>query len=78
MEISIFEILGILGILNLWLLWGMAAGIVATNRGKNLAIWFVIGLLLGPIGFARAYTRGKRCPDCASRISIDAHTCAHC
>jgi predicted amidophosphoribosyltransferase len=61
-----------------WLLCGVAAAIVAGNRGANGCLWFGLGVLLGPIGFALAFTNGKSCPKCASRVSEKAEVCARC
>lgn len=41
-------------------------------------MWFGLGVLLGPIGFALAFTTGAKCPKCASRISEDAKVCPNC
>lgn len=64
--------------LLIWFLFGICAAIVASNRGANGCLWFGIGVLLGPIGFALAFTTGTKCPQCASRISEDAKACPHC
>jgi hypothetical protein len=61
-----------------WLICGIAAAVVASNRGDSGCIWFGLGILLGPIGFALAFTTGVKCPRCASRISEDAKTCPNC
>lgn len=62
----------------IWLLLGICAAIVASNRGENGCLWFGLGVLLGPIGLAMAFTTGVRCPKCASRISKDAKVCPKC
>jgi len=64
--------------LVIWLLFGICAAIVASNRGANGCLWFGLGVLLGPIGFALAFTTGAKCPKCASRISEDAKVCPKC
>lgn len=64
--------------LVIWLLFGICAAIVASNRGANGCLWFGIGVLLGPIGFAFAFTTGAKCPRCASRVSRDARVCPNC
>ena len=64
--------------LAIWLLFGICAAIVASRRGANGCLWFAIGVLLGPIGFALAFTRGTKCPNCASVISTDAKICPRC
>ena len=65
-------------ILAIWLLLGTAAAIVAAGRGANGCLWFLLGVLLGPIGFALAFTTGVRCPNCDSRISQNAVLCPRC
>ena len=62
----------------IWLLFGICAAIVASNRGASGCFWFGLGVLLGPIGFALAFTTGTKCPSCASRISEDATVCPNC
>jgi hypothetical protein len=52
--------------------------IVASNRGAKGCLWFGIGALLGPIGFALAFTTGAKCSRCASRVSQDALVCPKC
>jgi hypothetical protein len=61
-----------------WLLFGIGAAIVASGRGANGFGWFVLGVLLGPIGFALAFTTGTRCPKCASVVSLNAKICPKC
>ena len=65
-------------LLVIWLLFGICAAIVATNRGANGCLWFGIGVVLGPIGFALAFTTGAKCSNCASRISEAAKVCPKC
>ena len=67
-----------LGLLSVWLLFGICAAIVASNRGQSGCLWFGLGVLLGPIGFALAFTGGRKCPECAKRISTEAKTCPYC
>jgi hypothetical protein len=64
--------------LVIWLLFGICAAIVASNRGADGCLWFGLGVLLGPIGFALAFTTGTKCPKCASRVSKDAMICPNC
>lgn len=65
-------------VLGCWLLFGICAAIVASNRGANGCLWFGLGILLGPIGFALAFTTGATCANCASRISQNAKVCPKC
>ncbi len=67
-----------MGFVIIWLLFGICAAIVASNRGTNGCLWFGIGVLLGPIGFALAFTTGAKCPKCASQISKEAKVCPNC
>ena len=63
----------------IWLLFGVCAGIVARSRGAKGCLWFGLGVLLGPFGFALAFiATGKKCPQCASLISEDAKICPNC
>jgi len=65
-------------LLVIWLIFGICAAVVASNRGANGFLWFCLGAALGPIGFALAFTTGVKCPKCASRISEDADICPRC
>ena len=61
-----------------WILFGTASAIVAVNRGESGCLWFFLGVLLGPIGLILAFMGGRKCPDCASRISKEAKVCPKC
>jgi hypothetical protein len=65
-------------ILLLLVLFGVAASIVAKNRGGSAFGWFFLGLLFGPIGWGLAFTVGQSCPKCGSRFSKTAYVCPHC
>ena len=66
-------------LLVIWVLFGICAGVVATSRGRERScLWFFLGVVLGPIGFALAFAGGRKCPDCASRISREAKVCPKC
>ena len=67
-----------IAVVTVWILFGTAAAVVASNRGESGCLWFILGMLLGPIGFALAFTGGRQCPDCASRISKQAKICPQC
>lgn len=62
----------------IWIVFGIAAAMVASNRGASGSLWFALGVLLGPIGFALAFTNGVKCPKCDSRISTKATICPRC
>ena len=64
--------------LLIWLLCGIAAAVVGSGRGANGCLWFAVGVALGPIGFALAFTAGTKCPRCASTISETAIVCPKC
>lgn len=73
---------------------GIAAGIVASNKGRSVGGWAFIGVILGPVGVlmalvvarneveleARAIASGesRQCPHCAELIKAQATTCKHC
>ena len=60
------------------ILFGIVTAVVADNRGASGLLWFCLGMLLGPIGLVLAFTCGRRCPDCASRINLRAKVCPRC
>jgi predicted amidophosphoribosyltransferase len=62
----------------IWIVCGIASAVVASNRGGSGCLWFGLGVVLGPIGFALAFTTGVKCPQCASTISERAEICPHC
>jgi len=63
----------------LWLLFGLTAGLIASNKGANFVLWFVLGLLFGPFGVLFSlFAGGKRCPHCLSKIHKDATRCPQC
>lgn len=67
-----------MSLLALWLMCGIGTAIVASNRGASGCLWFALGVGLGPVGFALAFTNGRRCPYCSSRISTRARVCPRC
>jgi hypothetical protein len=60
------------------LIFGIAASVVAKNRGGGAFGWFMLGVLLGPIGWGLAFTVGQSCPKCGSRFNKNAYVCPHC
>jgi RNA polymerase subunit RPABC4/transcription elongation factor Spt4 len=62
----------------IWLLFGVASAVIATNRGGGGCAWFALGVLFGPFAFAFAFTVGKKCSRCATRVGQDARVCPHC
>src|SRR5207302_4441172 len=63
-----------------WILCGIGAALVAQNRGANGCLWFGLGVLFGPFGFAFAFTSGsdRSCQACKKRIHLDASKCPYC
>jgi len=80
--------------LVIWLVCGVIAAIVATNKGRSGCGWFLVGVLLGPFGFilalvvsrneSKAEKRSiqsgelKKCPHCAELVKREAVVCKHC
>lgn len=78
----------------IWVSCAVGSAISASNKGNNTFSWFLIGFLLGPIGFIlslvvkkdiseienRAVRNGDaiKCPDCAELVKTDATICKHC
>jgi hypothetical protein len=77
-----------------WLLFGVAAAMVAANKGLGGCLWFGLGILFGPFGLifalvtpadqqgveTKALQSGamKRCPSCAELVRADASRCRYC
>ena len=78
----------------IWLLCGIAAASIASNKGDRGCFGFILGILLGPIGVIiallsspkqakldeRALKSGKmkKCPVCAELVKAEATKCRHC
>lgn len=67
-------------VLAIWLLCGIGAASIAQGRGASGCLWFGIGVLLGPLGLALAFTAGsqKECPHCRKKIHPGATKCPFC
>ena len=68
-------------ILITWVICGIAAAHVASNRGASGFLWFVLGMLLGPLGLALAFATGSKsgtCARCLKEVSWNAEACQHC
>lgn len=70
-------IVGLSGV-TLWLLMGLVSAVIAQSRGASGCRYFLVGFLLGPFGILEAVTTGRKCPECAKRISSEARSCPYC
>jgi predicted amidophosphoribosyltransferase len=66
--------------LLLWIVCGIGAGVIATNRNANGCLWFGLGVLFGPFALAFAFMAGpnRECPQCKSNIPESATRCPKC
>jgi len=64
----------------IWIICGFAASKAASNRGGNGFLWFVLGLILGPLGLLLAFTGSKytTCSRCQKEVTWKAAACQHC
>lgn len=65
-------------VLVFWVIWGVIAAVIASNRGGDVTTWLVAGVLFGPLSFPFALFEGNPCPFCTSRISRQATVCPKC
>lgn len=76
-----------------WLICGGVAAMIASSKGGNGCLGFIVGALLGPLGIVAALFMGsekaaadaklqsgtmKKCPRCAELVQPDALVCKHC
>jgi hypothetical protein len=66
----------ILGIVQA--LFAIATAFVADRRGGLPLVWFLFGVIFGPLAFAVALTAGKKCTHCRSWIPKEAKVCREC
>lgn len=65
--------------LVVWAVFGVLTAGIANSRGDSAGLWFIVGVLLGPIGLALAWFRtGAVCPSCRRRVHRQASICPHC
>ena len=62
----------------IWLGCAIIAAMIASERGSSGFLWFIFGCFFGIIAVLLAFTCGKRCPFCASKISTKAIVCPKC
>jgi hypothetical protein len=63
-----------------WLLAGPIVGVIIGSRRNCMLFGFLVGLLLGPLGWVLALLSDNRqkCPDCLGRLPDGARRCQHC
>jgi hypothetical protein len=81
-------------LLIIWLLFGVAGGMIMSNKGRSGCGGFALGFLLGPIGLVIALVMGtdhkelehrslqsgdtRKCPSCAEVVRVEARKCRFC
>jgi hypothetical protein len=81
-------------VLIFWLLFGVAGGMILSNKGRSGCGGFALGFLLGPIGLfialvmqtdhkemeKRSLSSGdtRKCPNCAEVVKAEAKKCRFC
>jgi hypothetical protein len=68
-----------MGILLFWLICGLLAALIASQRGNQGCGFALLGFLLGPVGIILTLLlSGYQCPYCRKKISREASTCPYC
>lgn len=65
----------------IWIVCGIAAAKIASDRGASGCLWFGLGMLFGPFGLAFSFAAGNslwKCPVCRKSIREDALKCPYC
>lgn len=64
----------------IWIVCGIAAAVVASNRGASGCLWFGLGVLFGPFGLAFSFGAGsgRQCHACRKNVRQDALKCPYC
>ena len=65
--------------------FGLATGIIGRGKGSSFAIWFLIGLVVPPLGLIavllyRSERRepDRRCPNCGKILKLYVQVCPRC
>lgn len=75
--------MGILFSIIMWTVLSIAVASVAKSKfDRNYTGWLLVSFftspLIGIVALLLAGTNGKKCPECAETIKLDAKVCKHC